>query len=189
MIFFSTSAIASLEREFWATGTVNEDMLKAIEILFYNFPRLRGTEAATLCIPQLVGALKAGTELAQEAALDALLLLRQAWSSAANAAEIGKTQSMAMVDAIPVLQLLIRSGPEHFQEKADALLQCLPGNLVVTIKRGNNLKQSMGSTNAFCKLTLGNGAPRQTKVLSSTLPLVFLIKADYICVWVSLANR
>ncbi|KAI5082947.1 hypothetical protein GOP47_0002690 [Adiantum capillus-veneris] len=158
---------ASLEREFWATGTVNEDMLKAIEILFYNFPRLRGTEAATLCIPQLVGALKVGTELAQEAALDALLLLRQAWSSAANATEVGKTQSMAMVDAIPVLQMLVRSGPEHFQEKAEALLQCLPGNLVVTIKRGHNLKQSMGSTNAFCKLTLGNGAPRQTKVISS----------------------
>eukprot|EP00250_Pteridium_aquilinum_P021587 c25167_g2_i1 orf=475-6879(+) len=158
---------ASLEREFWATGTVNEDMLKAIEILFYNFPRLRGTEAATLCIPQLVGALKAGTEPAQEAALDALLLLRQAWS-APNATEIGKTQSMAMVDAVPVLQLLIRSGPEHFQEKADALLQCLPGNLVVTIKRGHNLKQSMGSTNAFCKLTLGNGAPRQTKVIPNS---------------------
>ncbi|KAH7422104.1 hypothetical protein KP509_13G090700 [Ceratopteris richardii] len=153
---------ASLEREFWATGTVNEDMLKAIEILFYNFPRLRGTEAATLCIPQLVGALKAGTELAQESALDALLLLRQSWS---GTTEVGKTQSMAMVDAIPVLQLLVRSGPEHFQEKAEALLQCLPGTLVVTIKRGHNLKQSMGNTNAFCKLTLGNSAPRQTKVI------------------------
>lgn len=159
---------ASLEREFWATGTVNEDMLKAIEILFYNFPRLRGTEAATLCIPQLVGALKAGTELAQEAALDALLLLRQGWPSGGNANEIGKTQAMAMVEAIPVLQLLMRSGPEPFQEKAEGLLQCLPGNLVVTIKRGVNLKQSMGSTNAFCKLTLGNGAPRQTKVVSSS---------------------
>ncbi|KAH7422106.1 hypothetical protein KP509_13G090700 [Ceratopteris richardii] len=156
---------ASLEREFWATGTVNEDMLKAIEILFYNFPRLRGTEAATLCIPQLVGALKAGTELAQESALDALLLLRQSWS---GTTEVGKTQSMAMVDAIPVLQLLVRSGPEHFQEKAEALLQCLPGTLVVTIKRGHNLKQSMGNTNAFCKLTLGNSAPRQTKVISNS---------------------
>lgn len=159
---------ASLEREFWATGTVNEDMLKAIDTLFYNFPRLCGTEAATLCVPQLVSALKAGTELAQEAALDALLLLRQAWSSSASATEVGKTQAMGMVDAIPVLQLLMRSGPEHFQEKADVLLQCLPGSLVVTIKRGHNLKQSMGSTNAFCKLTLGNGAPRQTKVVPNS---------------------
>eukprot|EP00250_Pteridium_aquilinum_P021586 c25167_g1_i2 orf=367-6780(+) len=159
---------ASLEREFWATGTVNEDMLKAIDILFYNFPRLRGTEAATLCIPQLVGALKAGTEQAQEAALDALLLLRQGWPSGGNANEMGKTQAMAMVEAIPVLQLLMRSGPEPFQDKAEGLLQCLPGSLLVTIKRGVNLKQSMGSTNAFCKLTLGNGAPRQTKVVPSS---------------------
>ena len=155
--------LASLEREFWATGTVNEDMLKAIDILFYNFPRLRITEAATLCIPQLVGALKTGTEAAQEAALDALLLLSQGWA-AESVNEIGKTQSVAMVEAIPLLQLVMRSGPEHFQEKAEELLQCLPGNLVVTIKRGLNLKQSMGSTNAFCKLTLGHGAPRQTKV-------------------------
>ncbi|KAH7284763.1 hypothetical protein KP509_34G069600 [Ceratopteris richardii] len=156
---------ASLEREFWATGTVNEEMLKAIEILFYNFPRLRGTEAATLCIPQLVGALKAGTELAQESALDALLHLRQGWPSGGNSNEIGRTQAMAMVEAIPMLQMLMRSGPESFQEKAEGLLQCLPGNLVVTVKRGVNLKQSMGSTNAFCKLTLGNSAPRQTKVV------------------------
>ena len=155
--------LASLEREFWATGTVNEDMLKAIDILFYNFPRLRITEAATLCIPQLVGALKTGTEAAQEAALDALLLLSQGWA-AESVNEIGKTQSVAMVEAIPLLQLVMRSGPEHFQEKAEELLQCLPGNLVVTIKRGLNLKQSMGSTNAFCKLTLGHGTPRQTKV-------------------------
>ena len=153
-----------MEREFWATGTVNEDMMKAIEILLHNFPRLRCTEAAILCIPQLVGALKTGTELAQESALNALVLLRQAWSSTGNTTEIAKTQAMAMVDAIPVLQLYMRSGPEHFQENAEALLRCLPGNLVVTILRGHNLKQSMGSTNAFCKLTLGNGPPRQTKV-------------------------
>jgi hypothetical protein len=160
---------ASLEREFWDTRTVNEDMMKAIDILLYNFPRLRCTEAATLCIPQLVGALKTGTELAQESALNALLLLRQSWSSTANASEIAKTQAMAMVDAIPILQLYMRSGPEHFQEKAETLLQCLPGNLVVTILRGHNLKQSVGSTNAFCKLTLGNGPPRQTKVYMHNL--------------------
>ena len=155
--------LASLEREFWATGTVNEDMLKAIDILFYNFPRLRITEAATLCIPQLVGALKTGTEAAQEAALDALLLLSQGWA-AESVNEIGKTQSVAMVEAIPLLQLIMRSGPEHFQEKAAELLHCLPGNLIVTIKQGMNLKQSMGSPSAFCKITLGNSPPRQTKV-------------------------
>lgn len=107
--------------------------------------------------------LKAGTEPAQEAALDALCLLQQVWSS--NPAEVGKSQAMASAEAIPVLQLLMRSGPERFQEKADLLLQYLPGSLVVTIMRGNNLKQSMGSTNAYCKLTLGNGQPRQTKVI------------------------
>ena len=138
-------------------------MLKAIDILFYNFPRLRGTEAATLSIPQLIGGLKTGTEAAQEASLDALLLLSQGWSNA-NVNEVRKTQSVAMVEAIPLLQLMMRSGPEHFQEKAADLLHCLPGNLIVTIKQGMNLKQSMGSPSAFCKITLGNSPPCQTKV-------------------------
>lgn len=140
--------------------------MKAIHVLFSNFPKLRGSEAATLCISQLVGALKAGTEPAQEAALDALCVLKNAWPSIP--AESGKEQAIFAAEAIPILQLLIRSGPPHFQENAESLLQCLPGSLTVTIKRGINLKQSIGSTNAFCKLTLGNGPPRLTKVVSHT---------------------
>lgn len=151
-----------MERDLWATASANEDSVKAIVVLYNNFPRLRETEAATLSIPQLVGALKTGSEVAQEGALDALYLLRQAWSN--SPAEIGKAQAMAAAEAIPVLQMLMKSGPERFQEKVDSLLQCLPGSLVVTITRGVDLKQSMGNTNAFCKLTLGSGPPRQTKV-------------------------
>lgn len=149
---------------------MNEDSVRAINVLFANFPRLRGTEAATACIPQLVGALKTGTEGTQEAALDCLFLLRQAWASVP--AEVGNAQAVAAAEAIPVLQYLLKSGATRFHERADILLQCLPGSLVVTIKRGNNLKQSMGSTNAFCKLTLGNGPPRQTKVQSPCLTQV-----------------
>ena len=122
-----------------------------------------------IVVTEVVGALKAGTEPAQEAALDALCLLKNSWPSIP--AESGKEQAMVAAEAIPVLQLLIRTGPPHFQENADSLLKCLPGSLTVTIKRGNNLKQSMGSTNAFCKLTFGNGPPRLTKVVSrSTSP-------------------
>ncbi|XP_057858673.2 protein CELLULOSE SYNTHASE INTERACTIVE 1 isoform X1 [Cryptomeria japonica] len=157
----------ALEKEFWATATINEEIVKAIYTLFSNFSRLRGSEAATLCIPHLVGALKAGTEPAQEAALDAICLLKDSWPSIP--AESGRAQAMVAAEAIPILQLLIRSSPPHFQEKADSLLQCLPGSLTVTIKRGYNLKQSIGNTSAFCKLTLGNGPPRQTKVVSRSI--------------------
>ncbi|CAM6095033.1 unnamed protein product [Calypogeia fissa] len=160
------SLSAAIEKDLWATASVNEESIKAIDVLFANFPRLRGTDEATACIPQLVGALKSGTEGAQEAALDCLFLMRQAWPS--SPPEISAAQSSAAAEAIPVLQYLLKSAAPRFHERADMLLQCLPGSLVVTIKRGNNLKQSMGSTNAFCKLTLGNGAPRQTKVVSHT---------------------
>ncbi|KAJ7541840.1 hypothetical protein O6H91_10G079100 [Diphasiastrum complanatum] len=160
---------ASLEKDLWATASVNEDVIKAINVLFSNFPRLRGTEAAMLSIGQLVGALKTGSEVVQEVALDSLYLLGQAWSS--SPAEVGKAQAAAMAEAIPVLQMLMKTAPQRVHEKIESLLQCLPGSLVVTIKRGNNLKQSMGSTNAFCKVTLGNGPPRQTKVVPhSTAP-------------------
>lgn len=153
---------AAIEKELWATGTVNEEYLKALNALFNNFPRLRATEPATLSIPHLVTALKTGSEATQEAALDALFLLRQAWS--ACPAEVSKAQSVAAADAIPLLQYLIQSGPPRFQEKAEFLLQCLPGTLVVIIKRGNNMKQSVGNPSVYCKLTLGNTPPRQTKV-------------------------
>ncbi|KAJ7554976.1 hypothetical protein O6H91_05G018000 [Diphasiastrum complanatum] len=159
----------TLEKDLWASASVNEDVIKSISVLYSNFPRLRGTEAATLSIQQLIGALKAGSEVAQEAALDALFLLRQAWPS--NPAEVGKAQATAMAEAISVLQLLMRSGPQRLHDKIESLLQCLPGSLIVTITRGINLKQSMGSTNAFCKLSLGSGPPRQTKVVPhSTTP-------------------
>ncbi|CAI0554461.1 unnamed protein product [Linum tenue] len=156
---------AAIEKDLWATGTVNEEYLKALNALFSNFPRLRATEPATLSIPHLVTSLKTGSEATQEAALDALFLLRQAWS--ACPAEVSRAQSIAAADAIPLLQYLIQSGPPRFQEKAEFLLQCLPGTLVVIIKRGNNMKQSVGNPSVFCKLTLGNTPPKQTKVVST----------------------
>ncbi|XLS86891.1 hypothetical protein HN51_037057 [Arachis hypogaea] len=156
---------AAIEKDLWASGTVNEEYLKALNSLFSNFPRLRATEPATLSIPHLVTSLKTGSEACQEAALDALFLLRQAWS--ACPAEVSRAQSIAAADAIPFLQYLIQSGPPRFQEKAEFLLQCLPGTLVVIIKRGNNMKQSVGNPSVYCKLTLGNTPPRQTKVVST----------------------
>ncbi|KAG6399725.1 hypothetical protein SASPL_141206 [Salvia splendens] len=156
---------AAIEKDLWATGTVNEEYLKALNALFGNFPRLRATEPATLSIPHLVASLKTASEATQEAALDALFLLRQAWS--ACPAEVSRAQSIAAADAIPLLQYLIQSGPPRFQEKAEFLLQCLPGTLVVIIKRGNNMRQSVGNASVYCKLTLGNTPPRQTKVVST----------------------
>ncbi|KAL2521595.1 hypothetical protein Fot_25518 [Forsythia ovata] len=119
------SITAAIEKDLWATGTVNEEYLKALNALFGNFPRLRATEPATLSIPHLVTSLKTGSEASQEAALDALFLLRQAWS--ACPAEVSRAQSIAAADGIPLLQYLIQSGPPRFQEKAEFLLQCLPG--------------------------------------------------------------
>lgn len=141
---------------------MNDEYLKALNSLFSNFPRLRATEPATLSIPHLVTSLKTGSEATQEAALDALFLLRQAWS--ACPAEVSRAQSIAAADAIPLLQYLIQSGPPRFQEKTEFLLQCLPGTLVVIIKRGNNMKQSVGNPSVYCKITLGNTPPKQTKV-------------------------
>ncbi|BBH05653.1 hypothetical protein Prudu_017104 [Prunus dulcis] len=121
---------AAIEKDLWATGTVNEEYLKALNSLFSNFPRLRATEPATLSIPHLVTSLKTGSEATQEAALDALFLLRQAWS------------------ACPRKFLGLRT-------------------LVVIIKRGNNMKQSVGNPSVYCKITLGNTPPKQTKVVST----------------------
>ncbi|KNA11436.1 hypothetical protein SOVF_135210 [Spinacia oleracea] len=156
---------AAVEKDLWASGAVNEEYLKALNALFGNFPRLRATEPATLSIPHLVTSLKTGSEATQEAALDALFLLRQAWS--ACPAEVSRAQSIAAADAIPLLQYLIQSGPPRFQEKAEFLLQCLPGTLTVIIKRGNNMRQSVGNPSVYCKLTLGNTTPKQTKVVST----------------------
>ncbi|KAL1831002.1 hypothetical protein ACET3Z_000653 [Daucus carota] len=156
---------AAIEKDLWANGVVNEEYLKALNALLGNFPRLRATEPATLSIPHLVTALKTGSETTQEAALDSLSLLKQAW--AACPAEVSRAQSTAASEGIPLLQYLIMSAPPRVQDKADHLLQCLPGTLTVTIKRGKNIKQSVGNPSVFCKLTLGNTPSRETKIVST----------------------
>ncbi|KAK7385160.1 hypothetical protein VNO78_30872 [Psophocarpus tetragonolobus] len=163
------SLTAALERELWSTATINEEVLKTLYVIFMNFPKLHTSEAATLCIPHLVGALKSGGEAAQDSVLDTFFLLRQSWST--MPIDIAKSQAIIAAEAIPILQMLMKTCPPSFHERADSLLHCLPGCLTVTIKRGNNLKQTMGSTNAFCRLTIGNGPPKQTKVVNhSTSP-------------------
>ncbi|XP_061341916.1 protein CELLULOSE SYNTHASE INTERACTIVE 3 [Gastrolobium bilobum] len=163
------SLTAALERELWSTATINEEVLKTLHVIFKNFPKLHISEAATLCIPHLVGALKSGGEVAQDSVLDTFCLLKHSWST--MPIDIAKSQAMIAAEAIPILQMLMKTCPPSFHERADALLHCLPGCLTVTIKRGNNLKQTMGSTNAFCRLTIGNGPPKQTKVVNhSTSP-------------------
>ena len=126
---------------------VSEYYLKALNALFGNFPRLKAMDQATNFIPHLVASLKSGPKATQEAALDSLFVLRQAWSTCT--AEVGKAQAIAAAEAIPILQYLIQSGPPRFQEKAELLLQFLPGTLLVTIKRGINLKQSVGNPSAY----------------------------------------
>lgn len=163
------SLTAALERELWSNATINEEVLRTLNMIFTNFPKLHISEASTLCIPHLVGALKSGSEAAQESVLDTLCLLKHSWSN--MPIDIAKSQAMVAAEAIPILQMLMKTCPPSFHERADSLLHCLPGCLTVTIKRGNNLKQAMGGTNAFCRLTIGNGPPRQTKVVShSTSP-------------------
>ncbi|KAK8580230.1 hypothetical protein V6N12_070513 [Hibiscus sabdariffa] len=163
------SLTAALERELWSTATINEEVSRTLNVIFTNFPKLQISEAATLCIPHLVGALKSGSEGAQESVLDTMCLLKHSWST--MPIEIARSQSMIAAEAIPILQMLMKTCPPSFHERADSLLHCLPGCLTVTIKRGSNLKQAMGATNAFCRLTIGNGPPRQTKVVNhSTSP-------------------
>ncbi|MBA0595793.1 hypothetical protein Gorai_012650, partial [Gossypium raimondii] len=163
------SLTAALERELWSNATINEEVLRTLNVIFANFPKLQISEAATLCIPHLVAALKSGSEGAQESVLDTMCLLKHSWST--MPIEIARSQSMIAAEAIPILQMLMKTCPPSFHERADSLLHCLPGCLTVTIKRGNNLKQAMGATNAFCRLTIGNGPPRQTKVVNhSTTP-------------------
>ncbi|KAF5735495.1 hypothetical protein HS088_TW15G01002 [Tripterygium wilfordii] len=161
------SLTAALERELWSLETINEEVLRTLHVMFTNFPKLHISEAATLCIPHLINALKSGGEGAQESVLDTLCLLKHSWST--MPIDIAQSQAMVAAEAIPVLQMLMKTCPPSFHERADSLLHCLPGCLTVTIKRGNNLKQAMGSTNAFCRLTIGNGPPRQTKVVSHSI--------------------
>ncbi|KAK4276716.1 hypothetical protein QN277_014834 [Acacia crassicarpa] len=161
------SLTAALERELWSAATINEEVLKTLHVIFTNFPKLHVSEAATLCIPHLIGALKSGSEVTQDSVLDTLCLLRHSWST--MPIDISKSQAMIAAEAIPILQMLMKTSPPNFHERADSLLDCLPGCLTVTVKRGNNLKQAMGSTNAYCQLTLGNGPPKLTKVVSHSI--------------------
>ncbi|GAB2209714.1 hypothetical protein Drorol1_Dr00026937 [Drosera rotundifolia] len=161
------SLTAALERELWSAATINEELLKTLNVIFTNFPKVHISEAATLCIPHLVSALKSGSETAQDTVLETLCLLQQSWST--MPIEIAKSQSVVAAEAIPILQMLLKTCPPSFHERADSLLHCLPGCLTVTIQRGKNLKQSMANTNAFCQLAIGNGPPRQTKVVSHNI--------------------
>ncbi|KMT19699.1 hypothetical protein BVRB_1g007550 [Beta vulgaris subsp. vulgaris] len=161
------SLTAALERELWSSATINEEVLRTINVIFTNFPKLHISEAATLCIPHLVAALKSGNEAAQESVLDTLCLLKHSWST--MPIDTAKSQAVVAAEAIPILQMLMKTCPPSFHERADSLLHCLPGCLTVTINRGHNLKQAMGTTNAFCQLTIGNGPPRQTKVVNHSI--------------------
>lgn len=155
---------AALERELWSTATVNEEVLKTILVIFSNFPKLHISEAATLCIPHLVTALRSGSEIAQDITLATLCLLKHSWSS--MPLDVSRSQAIVAAEAIPILQMLMKTCPPSFHERVESLLNSLPGCLTVTVKRANNLRHILGGTNAFCRLTIGNGPPRRTKVLN-----------------------
>ncbi|KAG6388657.1 hypothetical protein SASPL_150089 [Salvia splendens] len=163
------SLTAALERELWSAATVNEEVLRTILVIFSNFQKLHISEAATLCIPHLVTALRSGSETAQDITLTTLCLLKHSWST--MPLDVSKSQAMVAAEAIPILQKLMKSCPASFPERVESLLSSLPGCLTVTIIRANNLRQVLGGTNAFCRLTIGHGPPRRTKVVNhSTSP-------------------
>eukprot|EP00850_Spirogloea_muscicola_P016341 SM000132S26856 [mRNA] locus=s132:15143:26031:- [translate_table: standard] len=160
-----SSLAGALERELWKSATCNCDCVHAIEVLLQQFHRLRPTEAATAAIPVLIGAMKVGPEAAQESALNCMYLLSEIWP---DYPELAQSQAMATAEAIPVLQLMLQSGPVDLYQKAEFLLSILPGSLVVTLKRGNNLKLAMGTTNAYCRVQLGDMAPQETTVVANS---------------------
>eukprot|EP00850_Spirogloea_muscicola_P022561 SM000301S11764 [mRNA] locus=s301:97323:108720:+ [translate_table: standard] len=160
-----SSLAGALERELWKSATCNCDCVHAIEVLLQQFHRLRPTEAATAAIPVLIGAMKVGPEAAQESALNCMYLLSEIWP---DYPELAQSQAMATAEAIPVLQLMLQSGPVDLYQKAEFLLSILPGSLVVTMKRGNNLKLAMGTTNAYCRVQLGDMAPQETTVVPNS---------------------
>ncbi|KAK4481310.1 hypothetical protein RD792_012195 [Penstemon davidsonii] len=163
------SLTAALEKELCSTTTVMEEVLRTIHDIFSNFHKLHISEATTLCISHLVAALKSGSEAAQDSVLTTLCLLKQSWST--MPVDVSRSQAMAAAEAIPNLQMLMKTCPPRFHERVESLLSCLPGCLTVTIKCGNNLKQAAGVTNAYCRLSIGNGPPRRTKVVNhSTSP-------------------
>ncbi|CAA0829678.1 Unknown protein [Striga hermonthica] len=152
----------ALERDLRSTTTASEEVLKTINVIFSNFPKLIISEAATLCIPHLIYALKFGGELAQDYVMSTLCLLKQSWS--AMPLDVTRSQAMIAAEAIPTLQMLLKAGPPSFHDRLESLLSCLPGCLTVFIGRANNLKH--GGTSAFCRLAIGNCPSRRTKVVS-----------------------
>lgn len=145
-----------------STATVNEEILRTMQVIFVNFQKLHSSEAATLCIPHLIAALKSGSETVQDSVLTILCLLKQSWPAVLTG--VSKSQAMIVAEAIPTLQLLSKTCPASFQDRAESLLRCLPGCLTVMVKRANNLKRVMGGTNPFCRLTISNGSAKQTTV-------------------------
>ncbi|GAB4838273.1 hypothetical protein Ancab_027802 [Ancistrocladus abbreviatus] len=60
----SCPSVTALEGELWSSATISKKVLKTINVIFSNFQKLYTSEAATLCIPHLVNALKSGSEAA-----------------------------------------------------------------------------------------------------------------------------
>ncbi|CAA7024457.1 unnamed protein product [Microthlaspi erraticum] len=163
------SLTGAMEREFWSTAMINVEIVRTLNAILTTFPKLRGSEAATECIPHLIGALKSGEKEARDSALDTIYTLRQSWITMPT--ETARSQAVLAAEAIPVLQLMMKSNspPEgSFHERGNSLLNCLPGSLTVAIKRGDNLKRSMGNTNAFCSLIIDNCPTKKTKVVKRT---------------------
>uniref|UniRef100_A0A0D3CFG0 C2 domain-containing protein n=1 Tax=Brassica oleracea var. oleracea TaxID=109376 RepID=A0A0D3CFG0_BRAOL len=140
----SPSIAAAMERELWTTAMINVEVVRTLNAVLTTFPKLRSSEAATACIPHLIGALKSGDKEARDSALDTIHTLRQSWRTMPT--ETARSQAVLAAEAIPMLQLMMKSkSPERsFHERGNSLLNCLPGSLTVAIKRGDNLKRSMG---------------------------------------------
>ncbi|XP_013587005.1 PREDICTED: uncharacterized protein LOC106295607 isoform X2 [Brassica oleracea var. oleracea] len=138
------SLTAAMERELWTTAMINVEVVRTLNAVLTTFPKLRSSEAATACIPHLIGALKSGDKEARDSALDTIHTLRQSWRTMPT--ETARSQAVLAAEAIPMLQLMMKSkSPERsFHERGNSLLNCLPGSLTVAIKRGDNLKRSMG---------------------------------------------
>ncbi|AAG31000.1 hypothetical protein [Arabidopsis thaliana] len=154
----------AMEREFWTTTAINVEIVRTLNTILTTFPKLRSSEAATACIPHLIGALKSGEQEARDSAMDTIYTLRQSWTTMPT--ETARSQAVLAADAIPVLQLMMKSklkspAPSSFHERGNSLLNCLPGSLTVAIKRGDNLKRS----NAFCRLIIDNCPTKKTKVV------------------------
>ena len=82
-------------------GLTNKEVLKTIQVIFANFKKLRTSEAATLCIPHLNGALKSSIEAAQESSLDTLCLLKDSWPDMNE--DVAKAQALVAAKVILIL--------------------------------------------------------------------------------------